>query len=561
MNLSRGESTRWILLAALMGVISSGYAQMGSAAKNSVSKEQSCIAPPAMAAKLRAHPSSEAYIALGGWFATRKELNCAVDTFRTGLKADPKSAQLHYLEGLALVGQGHNAEAIPALQEASRLEPQVLKPHLLLAFLYDHGGKEPEAEVEWKKALAIDPREVDALEGLSTALLAREDYVGVVQLLQSAPRTEMLSIALAKAFGLLHLLDQAHDVLTAALKENPGSVPLACAMSVVLVKQVRHQDAVNLLQDAVDKNPGNPEAELQLFRLLVLTNHTVQAQPLGPKLLAKHPHDPELLYLNGLLQRILGDYPQAKVYLTEAVSLDPDFANSRFNLGMALVALREWRDGKEQLEKAIALGATEPQVHFELFKALRGLGETERAQTEMKLYQQRQKADEALLEARMNASQGDKDMEAAKLQDAILHYKEAVQLAPDSADYKFRLAIALDKSGDADGERVQLDEALKIDPQFPGAQRQLALMLRGKGDGAGAIQHLRLAVQASPAWTRAWISLAAVLAENSRFAEAREAVATALRLDPANARARELSDELDRDPAAQQGAPAQQSNP
>lgn len=561
MSMSRGICTQWILLAALTGGAAVGQTQANSSAKNSAPKGQSCVPPPGMAAKLHGHPSSEESMALGGWFATHKQTACAVETFRAALKFAPKSAQLHYLEGLALIENARPAEAITAIQKAIQLEPKALKPHLLLAYLYDREKKEPEAEAEWKRALAIDSQSVEALEGLSAALLDREDYIGVVQLLQSAPRTEKLSIALSKAYGLLHLLDQAHDVLTEALQAHPGSVPLACAMSVVLVKQVRHQDAVNLLQETVDKNPGNPEAELQLFRLLVLTNHTAQAQPMGPAMLARHPHDPELLYLNGLLERILGDYPKAKAHLLEAISLDPNFANSHFNLGMVLVALREWKEGEVQLEKALELGATEPQVHFELFKALRGLGETERAQAEMKLYQQRQKADEALLEARMNASQGDKDMQASNLADAILHYREAVQGAPESADYKFRLAIALDQSGDKDGEREQLDAALKIDPDFPGAQRQLALMLREKGDGAGAIEHLRLAVHASPTWIKAWINLSAVLAENARFGEAREAVATALRLDPANAEARELSDQLEHDPAAQAAQPAQPAHP
>jgi len=46
-----------------------------------------------------------------------------------------------------------------------------------------------------------------------------------------------------------------------------------------------------------------------------------------------------------------------------------------------------------------------------------------------------------------------------------------------------------------------------------------------------------------------------LLAENAQFTEARQAAATALRLDPANTQARELSDQLARDPAAQQAQP------
>jgi Flp pilus assembly protein TadD len=66
------------------------------------------------------------------------------------------------------------------------------------------------------------------------------------------------------------------------------------------------------------------------------------------------------------------------------------------------------------------------------------------------------------------------------------------------------------------------------------------------------VEHFRLAVQSAPAWTEAWVNLAAELAVLARFSEAREAVSKALSLDPANSDARALSDQLARDPAAQQ---------
>jgi Flp pilus assembly protein TadD len=62
-------------------------------------------------------------------------------------------------------------------------------------------------------------------------------------------------------------------------------------------------------------------------------------------------------------------------------------------------------------------------------------------------------------------------------------------------------------------------------------------------------------VQAAPGWPEAWINLAAELAVTRRFSEARQAVAKALELDPQNQEARELSDQLAHDPAAQQSRP------
>jgi tetratricopeptide (TPR) repeat protein len=513
-----------------------------------------CAGPPAMVARLRAHPGTDSAVVLGSWYAGRQQFNCAIDVFQGALKTDPKSAQLHYLEGLALLGMAHPAEALPVIEEAARLQPEVLKPHLVLGYLYDQANRHTDAEDQWKKALAIDRSATPALEGLSNDLLARQDYIDVIGLLNSAPRTEKLAIDLSRAFGQMNYLDQANQVLSDALNRTPGSVPLASALTVVLVKQLRYQDAINLLQNTVQKNPGNFEAELQLFRLLVLTNHINLARPMAPKLLAKRPHDPEVLYLNGIVERILGNYADSKAHLEEAVNLDPNFFNSRYNLGMVLVFLKEWKEAAEQLQKAIDFGATEPQVHFELAKALRGLGQMEQATDEMKKYQALKKEDEAKLEAGMNAAQGDKDLDAGKVQEALVHYRLAADGAPDSPNYKFKLAIALHRAGDTAGERAQLEQAVKLDPRLAGAQKQLGLLLWHSGDLEGAVEHYRMAVQAEPAWTEAWISLAAALAEDAHFVEAHQAVDMALRLDPKNAQAQELSDQLARDPAARQPA-------
>jgi len=536
-----GRGMRRILLAACMGWAATAYAE--------------CTGPQALVAKVHAHPSSDNAILLGGWFASHQQFGCAVQTFRGALKSDPKSAQLHYLEGLALFGWGHMDEAIAPLEESIRLEPQVVKPHIILASLYDRAGHHAEAEEQWKQTLAIEPQNVPALEGLSAALLARGDNIGAIGLLQSAPHTEQLAINLAKAYGTLNYIDEASTVLTAALKAFPGSVPLANAMAVVLVKQHRHQEAINLLQQTVASNPGNQEAQVELFRLLVLTNHINLARPVGPKLLALRPNDPEVLYLNGIVERSVGDYPQAKIHLEKAVALDGEFFNSRYNLGMVLVFLHEWKEAKEHLEKAIALGATEPQVHFELAKALRGLGDSDGALEQMKQYQQLKKAEEAELEANTAAGQGDAELADGKIQEAIAHYREAVDDLPGNAGYKFKLSIALHKAGDTEGERAQLEEAVKLDPDLAGAQNQLGFLLSRNGNVTGAIEHFRMAVHAAPGWAEAWVNLAAELAENAQFADAREAVANALRIEPGNAQARALSDQMARDPAARQDHP------
>jgi tetratricopeptide (TPR) repeat protein len=514
-----------------------------------------CTAPQELTAKLRAQPTTENAVQLGGWFAAHKQFDCAVETFRAAEKSDPNSAQLHYLEGLALLGSGQSSSAISAVQEAIRLQPEVIKPHLLLANLYEQSGSPAAAEEQWKKALAIDPKSAIALDDFSSALLARKDYVGVALLLQHAPRTEALTIRLAQALTELNHLNDANAVLLEAMKLAPDSIPLANAESIVLIKQRSYLEATKLWKYMAARHPGNRAAELPYLRVLVLTEHNDVARPIALKLLAQSPHDWEVLYLNGVVDHEMGDFTASKAHLEESVALNPDQFYARYHLGVVLVNLREWQQAKENLEKAIALGDTDPKAHYELAMALHGLGESDQAAKELQTYQDLKKADDDALESASRAAQADTELAAGNVKDAVEHYRQACDVSPNNAEYKYKLSVAFHKAGDLEAERAQLEQAVKLDPQLAPAQRQLGYLLARSGDAAGAVEHFQLAVHAAPRWVEAWINLAGALATEEHFPEARDAAATALRLDPANEQARRLSDRLASDPAAQQAQP------
>ena len=537
----RGLGTQGLLLVAGMGVAGQAHA--------------ACNGPQALVAQLRTHPTAEKAANLGNWYATRHQFDCAVEAFRVGLKAEPRSAQLHYLTGLALVAQKQVAQAIPELQKSIQLDPSAVKPHIVLASVYDSANRPDQAEHEWRQALALDAKAEPALEGLTELYMRRQDYPSVIQLLQNAPRTEALTIPLSKALGLMGYLDQAEAVLKEALDQNPKSMPLAQAMSIVLIQEHKYEDAVKLQRTVVKYHPDDLEASIDLFRMLVLANHIDEARPMGPKLLAARPHDPQVLYYNGVVQRAVGDYPAAKKLLEEAVALQPDFFYSRYHLGLVLVLLHEYPEAKVNLEKAIALGDTQPEVHFELAKALRGLGEMDRATQEMKTYQNMMKQEETRLEAVEAAAQGDAALRDGKAAEAVTHYKDAVQAEADNANFHYKLAIALHATSDTTAEKAQLEEAVKLDPKLAGAHNALGILLTTSGDVQGAVAQFRAAAESAPNWVDAWINLAAESAEAGQFPEARQAVSRALSLDPSNQQAKELSDQLARDPRAQATQP------
>jgi tetratricopeptide (TPR) repeat protein len=503
-----------------------------------------CTGPKALEAKLASHPDADTYTEIGTWFGDHHQYDCALEAFQNGLKLEPGSAQLYYLVGLTLYASGHPQEALKPLGQSIFLMPEVLKPHLLLASALDQVQRYQDAITEWEAALRIDHLSTEALDGISRSLMALGDYTSAIEALREAPHNETLTLDLALAYGKANMLDKASEVLTKFLQKNPSSIPVTAAMVTVLVRQVHYQEAVHLAEKSARLHPGNLEAERLYLRVLVLNGDTVPARPLARKLLAAHPHDFDFLYLSGILENQAGHYAAGRSYLEQAITVDPNNYNAHNNLGDSLLALKEFAPAREQFAKALELGGTEPEIRFKYATALRNVGETDLAKQQLELYQKQLQANQRHSLAASKTAQGDKELATGDPQKAVADYREAVEANPDDAQIAYKLALALDRTGDTAAERTTLEQAVKLDPGFALAQNQLGYLASRGGDSASAEEHFRLAVRAAPGYTQAWISLAATLAMESRFPEAQEALASALKLEPDNSQALQLRRDL-----------------
>jgi tetratricopeptide (TPR) repeat protein len=505
---------------------------------------QACTGPAALEAKLRLQPDADTYTDLGDWFGDHKQLDCALDAFQNALKLEPGSAKLYYLVGLTLYASERPQEALKPLGQSIYLMPEVLKPHLLLASALDQLQRHQEALSEWQAALRIDHLSAEALDGISKSLMAVGDYSSAIEALRDAPRNENLTLDLALAYGKANALDKASEVLTKSLRTNPSSLPLIAALVTVLVRQVHYQEAVHLAEKSARLHPGNLEAQRLYLRVLVLNGDSAQARPLAHKLLAAHPHDFDFLYLSGILENQAGQYAAGRGHLEQAVALDPSHYNAHYNLGLSLLELKEYAEAREQLGKALELGGTEPEIRFKYATALRDLGETELAKQQLELYQKQLETNQRHALAASKTAQGDKELATGDPQKAVADYREAADAKPDDAQIAYKLALALDRTGDTTAEHAALEQAVKIDPGFALAQNQLGYLASRGGDSTSAEEHFRLAVRAAPGYTQAWISLAATLGMQSRFTEAQEALASALKLEPGNTEALQLRKDL-----------------
>jgi len=278
--------------------------------------------------------------------------------------------------------------------------------------------------------------------------------------------------------------------------------------------------------------------------VLVFNAENQAAAPLARKLLAQAPHDADLLYLNGVVERASGDFIAARKHLEESARVDPHRYSTRFNLGCALEQIHDNIGAKAQLEKAIELDPDEPESRFELAKVLRKLGETEQAQQQLTIYQKQMKEQSDRGVAAQKSTEAAEAIRAGDKQRAAELYREAIAALPDNAGLLYQLAKVLRDLNDTKGERTSLEEAIKVNPDFAVAQYELGRLDFRDGDMSGAEQCLRQAIKISPGYVQAWVALASTLTTESRRADALKAIDSALKIAPSDEEALELKKEL-----------------
>jgi tetratricopeptide (TPR) repeat protein len=156
-------------------------------------------------------------------------------------------------EGLYWETRAEQKLAAEALAHASALDSNSPTLHVLLGDTYRQREYYPDAEQEYRKALAIQPDDTGALLGLSLALIANS-HIG-----------------------------EALPLMEAALKKNPADPELNAVMGEILSRQYDFSAAEPYLKRALLEKALNPKPELAphvhalLGRVYAETNRTQQA--------------------------------------------------------------------------------------------------------------------------------------------------------------------------------------------------------------------------------------------------------------------------------------------
>lgn len=409
--------------------------------------------------------------------------------------------------------------------------------HVTRGEALDRLGRRREAEAEWRAVLTIDASSGEALDGLSNDLTKDKDFLGVVSLLDQGRERGSLSetqtLNLGEALGLLARQKEAIALLNGGLLRYPDSAPLADELATVQILAGQQEHAYETLQRVLAEHPGDRPTETLYLRAL-MSGKSDKAAAWAEKIIAEHPRDAEMLYLGAELAQSGGDPKRAMELVKRSLAADAKDYKAQKLYADLLMESGDLQGAKEHLEKAIALGDSESDVRYQLFRVETKLGNTAEAKERLQAYRSRQAADKGRIDTAVDVDRGNLAMQNGDPAGAAALYRQALQLSPDEALIHYKLSRALDALHHSVEELDELQRAIQLDPNFAEPLNQMGYLSLHGGDAEKAEEFFVAATKASPSYVVAWTNLAATYASEAKWHQAEDATDHALRLDPGN---------------------------
>jgi tetratricopeptide (TPR) repeat protein len=293
-----------------------------------------------------------AYNNLGSLYVRQREYRKAANVLEKGLKVDPKMSSASALLGIALYELGDYAAAKRNLEAAVRADPKDTNAEFLLA-------KDLIKLGEFQRA-------ADDLRRLSERL----------------PENQEVWYLLGKVH--MKLSEQALSRLT---NLDPNSVWVHEISGEVMESMKNYDGALLEYKKAVEVAPQQAGTHYHLGNAYWSLNMWDAATEQFRAELANDPSNCVAQWkIGNIILEQHGDSSQALTEIQKALDACPDLTRARVDRARALLKLERPAEALKDLEAAVKAEPGEASTHFLLAQAYRGLGRTQEAQAEMKVF-------------------------------------------------------------------------------------------------------------------------------------------------------------------------------
>src|SRR2546426_88467 len=432
---------------------------------------------------------------------------------------------------------------------------------------YLQKAKYPEARIQFRNALNLDPRFVEAYYKLAQAELALHQWSGAFTALQRAVELDPGRLDARLSIGQLHIsakqYEKAEEVATAILERdpsNPGAYQLLGTAFLGRQQSEKAHAAFTKLTELMPKDPSGYVnlglVEITLRRYSEAEQHLRRSIEVDPKALSGYSNLASLYRLQGQLDKAEQVVKQGMDQIPDAAPLyllraDILYAQDKKYAARAVLE-RLWDPKHHSVEVAIALGdfyVQHQDAERTLAEYRRGLSvapensevmnrmvevylETSRIQEAMALNEEILRVKPKDVLARVQ--HGRILLSGGKREGAISELRRLVAEARDSPQVHHFLGLAYWQSGEIAQPQSDRQEGLKTSPDAVPTLRSLAELHLAQGNLKVAKEYALRDLQLAPSDVAGHLLLGTVFLQSRELALARQQFSFAQQLAPDN---------------------------
>ncbi len=272
----------------------------------------------------------------------------AENLYRQIVAAQPESANVLCLLGIAVRQQGKVAEAIDFYDRAIAQNPDFVEAHLNKAQVLLDVGEYQRAIVSYEQVITIQ----------SNSVLANNNLGWIKQQLGE--------------------IDSAILYYQTALKLDPNLLETAHNLAILFTQKNQSNDAVACYLHALQINPKLTYSLLGLGRILQQQGKLAEAFNCYQQAVEIEPNNPDVHNNIGAFYHEQGNTKAAISHYRQALNLKPDFVDAINNLAHALVDLGEFQEAFTYHNRALELQPDNATAHLELALTLLLFGDFKR---------------------------------------------------------------------------------------------------------------------------------------------------------------------------------------
>jgi len=303
-----------------------------------------------------------------------------------------------------LVNSGHLDQALQKLDALAAQQPEGAGVEYLRGMVFYHQDKMAEAAVAFAKAVAEDPKNLDAMQMEGVSLFRAGKSADAVPLLEQARRSvRNANVDPNYVLGLCYMDTRRYDDARKAFAGQYGFAPESAPAYILAARMLLRRDYLPVAEESARKaialNPALPQANFLLGEIALAHGQTADA-------IADFEQERDLNPLDGAVYERLGDayirigdFDRAQQALDRAVLLEPNVNAPYILLGKVLLKQRNSLMAKMYLEHALQIDPKNYMAHYLLGQAYRGLGRRDDAAREYQAAEQIQGANAPHLES------------------------------------------------------------------------------------------------------------------------------------------------------------------